>query len=35
MISVETESTIPNSIRNERNLCARSVSRATKMGSRN
>ena len=35
MISVETESTIPSSIRNERILCARSVSSATPIGSRN
>src|ERR1700676_2172993 len=34
IISVETERTIPNNIRNDRSLCARSVSRATKMGSR-
>src|SRR5579863_6907195 len=34
MISVETDSTIPRSIRNERILCVRSVSRATPMGSR-
>src|ERR1700681_2531666 len=35
MISVETDSTIPSSIRKERILCARSVSSATKNGSRN
>ena len=35
MISVETDSTIPSSIRNERILCARSVSSATPIGSRN
>src|SRR5580700_2887960 len=34
MISVETDSTIPSSIRNERILCARSVSKATPIGSR-
>src|SRR5882762_2284671 len=34
MIKVETDRTIPSSIRNERSLCARRVSRATKMGSR-
>src|ERR1700720_3827923 len=34
MINVETESTIPNNIRKERSLCERSVSRATKIGSR-
>src|ERR1700720_3571452 len=34
MINVETESTIPSNIRKERNLCERSVSRATKIGSR-
>ena len=34
MISVETESTIPSSIRNERILCVRSVSSATPIGSR-
>ncbi len=34
MINVETESTIPKSIRNERILCVRSVSSATPIGSR-
>ena len=34
MMRVDTESTMPSSIRKERILCARSVSSATKKGSR-